>query len=141
MAIYAQSTIVGDGHVGYGSAVSVRDLPDHRRLRRHLCDLHSRVGRRMSAVAEATAGRVAAGQPEPLVIRNSPVGAVPDQGSVLAADRRDLRLRAVPVLLGDPLGVHARGELFKTPVKYCPATSDARELHVRRSAPRPSSTR
>jgi trehalose/maltose transport system permease protein len=23
MAIYAQSTIVGDGHVGYGSAVSV----------------------------------------------------------------------------------------------------------------------
>jgi trehalose/maltose transport system permease protein len=23
MAIYAQSTIVGDGHVGYGSAISV----------------------------------------------------------------------------------------------------------------------
>ena len=51
MAIYNQNTIVAFGDVGYGAAISVGHLPDHRPLRRHLHDVHAGAAA-MSVVAE-----------------------------------------------------------------------------------------
>ena len=61
MAIYIQSTIVGDGHVGYGAAASVVDLPDHRAVRRHLRDLHAGERGMSTAARDARRARLAAG--------------------------------------------------------------------------------
>ena len=112
MSIYDQSTIVGDGYVGYGAAMSVaifliislfvviyvtfmrvtaQDMStadgDHPR---------SRAGR--SRGRSAAAGRSASRRSAASLFKLA----------VLLPVVVDRRLRAVPVLLGDPLGVHAR---------------------------------
>ena len=126
MAIYDQSTIVGDGHVGYGAAISVAifliiaifvviyvsltrgaESNDHRR----------RTTRRDRA----------AGQPEPQAAEE-PLRADPLQEPVLPPDRRHPRLLPVPVLLGDSLLFHARGRPLLAPDPVLPLAPDLGQL-------------
>src|SRR5439155_159931 len=50
------------------------------------------------------------------------------QGAVLAPDRRDFRLRPVPLLLGHPLGLHPGRRAVQNPDRLLPEASDVGEL-------------
>src|SRR6266566_2843230 len=71
-------------------------------------------------------GRTAC-QPRPLASANAS-RALYHEAAFLAADRRDLHLRNLPVLLGAPIRVHARERALPDAGRLLPQESDAREL-------------
>ena len=81
----------------------------------------------MSAASETGAARRAPDQPPPRLPAQPP-RASPDQEPVLPPGRPHLRLRAVPVPLGAPLGVHARQRPLLHAAPVLPDAPDARQL-------------
>ena len=129
MAIYAQSTIVDDGHVGYGAAVERRHLPDHLPVRGHLRHVPAGDGG-LSTAAEATrtgARPVSRGH----WLRRNPFG------RFLVKLPFWLLIAAIFVYALFPFYWALRSafmpetQLFDTPIQYWPARSDAAELQGR----------
>ena len=123
MAIYDQSTIVGDGYVGYGAAVSVAIFliialfvviyvtfmrVTGGDMTRRRAETAKRRGR--SRVRSAGAGRGG----------RAPIGRDPVKTPFSSLVVLIFVYALFPFLLGDPVGVHAGGDLFSTPLQYIP---------------------